>query len=279
MSYSYGSPVISSSPVISKPFKVACILFISSPADGLQAYDSTNKIPRYFDNTRWRAITDPTNVIKISTQTDWNDLVSGGTLTITVNTTVFISTTISTADEIVINSGISFSLLGNKISTAGILYTGASTFISATNPGFLRVDGINTMDGNSTGTLFNITGSTIFVEHSNSGVFNWSSLGSITDSAQFRVLSVGYFNSGAGFTNDNVGVSFFSGMVLANAVDMSSAFVNIIDTDVTTNVVIQGTNVIFLQANESLVNVDAAIGSLSSIEVTNNVLTGPGNLF
>ena len=60
---------------------------------------------------------------------------------------------------------------------------------------------------------------------------------------------------------------------------MNSAYINVINQNQTTNVIAESTNVIFLQAGESLLNIDPAIGSASSIIVSNNVISGSGDLF
>ena len=247
---------------------------ITTPSTGLRVYNTSTNIPNYYNGTRWTSQADPTNVIAITSQADWDALVSGGTLTVAANTTLMLRTTITTDAEIVINTGISFSILGSRISTAGIFYTDTLTFITSDGTAFLRIDGINNLDGGGDGQLLDITNSSVFVEMSNSGVFNWDDLGSITNSSQFRILSVGYFFNEAGFFIDNVATTFISGTVLANGADMSDSYFDIRSSQFNDIAVTVSGNDATLQPNESLLQIDPEIGDLSTVVVDDNLLSG-----
>jgi len=131
-------------------------------------------------------------------------LVVAGTITIAANTTILLKTFIVTADEIVINDGIDFSLLGNDIAGAGILYTGAGTFITSDGVNILRIFGIGFLSGNFTGTLFNITNAGQFFRLANMGIFNWAGIGTVTNSFVFETINAGIFNTGSKLVLDDV---------------------------------------------------------------------------
>lgn len=257
---------------------------IPTPPAGLELFNDINVRPEWFDGVDWRSGTDPVNVIPISSQTDWDDLAVAGTITIAVDTTLFIKTTITTSDAIVVNAGVRFSILGSRISSAGIIYTGGATFITSDGVLFLRVDGINNMNGSSTGTLFSIINSPVFLELSASGYFNWASLGTIENSAQFKVLSVGFFNSASGFIFDQVG------KLLLNLVTVSQTTVALGDSlfkirndftdgkDATISAVINSTNAT-LGFTDTLLEISPDIGFSSTSIVTSNIIAGGGGLF
>jgi len=248
---------------------------ISTPATGLEVYNTSTDIPSFFDSTTWRPLADPTNVISITTQSDWDDLVSSNTITITESTTILIKTFIATPANIVVNSGVNFSLLGQDIANAGILYVGGGTFITSDGFDVIRIFGIGFLSGNGSGTLFNITNGGTFFRLQNNGIFNWDGLGTVSDSAVFEILNTGVFNTGSKFVLDNVINIALDGANFTNFItDTSDALVQIKSSellDITATITLTSS---LLKPNESYLEIDPAVGDGSTFVVTDNSLAG-----
>ena len=248
---------------------------IASLTAGMQGHNTSTNIPSYFSGTRWLPMSDPTNVISITSQADWDALVSGGTITIASNTTILVKTFISTADEIVINSGVNFSLLGSDIASAAILYTGAGTFITSDGVSVLRIFGFGSLNGNFTGTLLSIINGGQFFRIQDMGIFNWAGLGTVTNSFVFEIVNAGIFNTGSKLVLDDVQNIALDGANLTNFIsDTADSLVQIKSStlaDLAITVTLTSTQ---LQPTESLLQIDPAIGSGSTIVVNNNSLAG-----
>ncbi len=254
----------------------AQIRAINPVPNGLHAHDLTNNLPRYNDGTRWRAGGDPTNVISITSQGDWDQLVIGNTITITSNTTLLLKTFIVTSADILINTGIDFSLLGGDIAGAGLLYVGASTFIVSDGVNVLRMFGIGFLSGNGTGTLFNITNGGQFFRVANMGIFNWSGgLGSVASSNVFEILNAGVFDSEAKFVLDDVSNIAIDGATFTNAGNsVNDALVEIKSStfsDISATITLASSE---LQPGEELLLIDTSIGVNSLININTVSLSG-----
>lgn len=255
---------------------------IATPIDGLQLYNASVKKPKYYNGTNFLSM-DGMNatVIPIDSQADWDALSTTSVITISTDTSLLVRSPITTNKRINIVGNIDFSLLADKFaSVGGIKYTGAGDFITANGVAFLRIHGINRLDGDGTGTLLNIQNGTIFVEISSCGVFNWADLGTMTDCAQFRVPTAGFFFSGAGFKLNGVGRTFLKEMAGANIVSIAGPFFtlnNTVNTPVIAATVSE--NTITLKSDESLVSIDPDMGDDSRIIVNGVILLGDGALF
>jgi len=262
------------------PMTEAQLNAIVTPADGLQAYDTTNKIMRYFDNTEWRAASDPPNVIKISTQQDWDNLSGSSLITVSVNTTFDIRTSITTDKRINVVGAIEFSILGSKVAGTAVNYTDGGTFITADGVRILRLDGVNAFDGDGTGTFFDVKNGAVIVEFSSTGLFNWSDMGTLTDCAQFRVPTAGFFFNGAGLKLKGVLRTFLKEIAGANIVSSSGPFFLLNNTAKTQTInATISENTITVQSDESILCLEPDLGDSSRIEVSGVITVGAGELF
>lgn len=254
---------------------------ISSPAAGLEVFNTDRESSDIRSDGSWlNTVADPENVITIATQAQWDDLSDSTTISIDTSTTILVKTAITTDKRIAVVGAVNFSLLGNKIANASITYTGGANFITADGIPFLRIHGFNSLHGNSTGTFLNIQNSTIFIEISSIGAFFWDDLGTITDCAQFRIPTAGFFFSGAGFKLNGVGRTFLKEMAGMNIVSHSGAWFTFNNTPKTPTIAVTiGENTITLKSDESLLSIDPDIGADSRIRVEGVIIVGDGELF
>ncbi len=220
-------------------------------------------------------VVDPSNVISITKQSEWDALVVSGEITIAVDTTILVKTFISTADEIVVNSGINFSLLGGDIATAGILYTGGNTFITTDGFDVMRIFGFGFFSGAGTGTLFDVTNGGTFFRIQDMGIFDWAGLGAVSDSQVFEILNAGVFRTGSKLVLDNVVNIALDGGNFTNFItDTSTPLVQIKSSkllDITATVTLTSSA---LKPNESFLQIDPAVGDDSTFVITDNSLQG-----
>lgn len=115
----------------------------------------------------------PANIIELHNSTELDDLASGGVITIASPTTWHVRGPLTTANRIVVNPGVSFTISGEFNVTGSITYTGTDIFISSN--GLLRIRSGITLISSSTGTLFNNTGGILNLEQSQYA--GWDDLG------------------------------------------------------------------------------------------------------
>jgi len=248
---------------------------ITTPPLGLELFNNTNDRPNFVTASGdWLNIAgNPDNIIEVSTQDDWDKL--GATINITVNTTILIKTSISTTAVITIDPGVNFSLLGEDLASSEIFYTGGSTFITSDGVGIFRIFGIGRLDGNGTGTLFNIINGQSFFRTSETAIANWLSIGTITDSQAFEIVDASVGDIATALVLDDVtNIGLNRANFINPLIDSNDAHIKIKSSKGSNISAIITSLGSILNPNETLVRVDPAIGGGSIIVVTNTVLRG-----
>ena len=188
--------------------------------------------------------TNPPNIIEIKTLADFDDLASGGVVTISTNTTFILKASITTANRIVINTGIILHIVSQFIHDQNITYSGTGTFIT-TAGGTFSLQANAGLSSSSTGTLLSFTGTGIF-EIQNSRVLNWDNLGTFTDGRFFTTFST-FTNIDSGWTITDpieisvdslviIGTPFTGSFYTVNSKSSTTAIIfNIMDVEATSS--------------------------------------------
>lgn len=148
---------------------------------------------------------DPPNIINILTAADFDDLASGGIVTISTNTTLVLKASITTPNRIVINSGIILHINSAFIDDQNITYSGTGTFITTVG-GTFRAQANVGLASSSTGTLLSFIGTGI-LHIQNSRIINWTNLGTFTGGR--------FFTTFCSFTNT------VNGWIISNPIEIS----------------------------------------------------------
>jgi len=143
----------------------------------------------------------PPNIVELHNSAELDALASGGIITISSNTTWHVKAALTTANRIVVNSGILFRITGEFNATASITYSGTDTFITAPG-GNVQIYGAVSINSSSTGTFFVGTTNLCALVIQSSSLVGWTDLGSITDGQMFAANSA-CFNCTGGFTLTN----------------------------------------------------------------------------
>jgi len=145
--------------------------------------------------------TNPPSIIELKTSDDFNDLASGGIVTISVNTTFVVKSTIVTSNRIVINSGISCHIVGQSTASGVFVYTGNDTFVTSTGA-FRVLSNVTLVSAGSTATLITQTGTGVF-RVSECAIVGWNSLGSM-DGGILSLQTMSFSSVDGGLTMTNI---------------------------------------------------------------------------
>lgn len=150
--------------------------------------------------TNWfKRDVNPSNVQIITSAAEFDTLASGGIVTISVDTTLWIKDKITTANRIVVNTGIVLHITGGTYADPSITYSGTATFI--TSLGTVRIfDGV-LLISSSTGTFVSMSGGgTLNIR--NTAIIGWDNLGTYADGS-FANVDISYVNIDSGWTITN----------------------------------------------------------------------------
>lgn len=160
-------------------------------------------------NTGWyRADINPPEIVVINDTNELEDLATGGIITVTGNLTIIVKQPIITDVEFVMSGAGFLTITAERNSSALINYTGAGTFISGTTSRFVVIAEGITLNGDSTGTLLDLTANNLAIF--STFLANWADLGSFTGSFVL-ISSVTFVNWTVGFDfiDCNVGIDAF----------------------------------------------------------------------
>lgn len=153
--------------------------------------------------TNWfkRSINPSTTTIEINTQAEYDDLFTAGVFTISTEITLVVHVSVSGSGRFVLSSG-AITITAQDTADAGLTYTGTGSFFSGT--GTVQVFDSCDLISTSTGTLFNLTGTSIV---DNITITGWDDLGTVTGSVFFW-RDTSFINISSGITIvDPIGIS------------------------------------------------------------------------
>lgn len=166
--------------------------------------------------------TNPPNVKEIKTLDDFDDLASGGIVTFATSTTLILKATISTANRIVVNSGITLHIAANSITGGTLNYTGTATFITTVGGTVRIIDNGVVASSGGTATFLSQSGGGTFTLQ-DAALSGWNILGNYSDGLFVNRFS-NFINCLGGWTITNPSIvvgfsaaSFNIGTVLTGA--------------------------------------------------------------
>lgn len=143
----------------------------------------------------------PSNIIELNSSAEFDDLASGGVVTISEATTLVFKVPITTANRIEITGlGTFFHITANDGATSSLTYTGTGTLFTSAG-GSLQIHARMQVISLSTGTLLDINGGP-GVNLRESAFFGWDDLGTVANTGFFMSQSF-MQNIGSGLTLTN----------------------------------------------------------------------------
>lgn len=221
----------------------------------------------------------PVNTVIINNQTDWDNMASGGVITIAVNKYILLNTNIETTHTIFINPQQTLFLGLKNDSNATLNYSGSGTFITGYNIAFCFINKTNQLSNFSTpfvrgtGTLCDINGANGCLWQDNI-FWGWGSMGAIRNAGILDINNALFGDCGTmtigGIQNHSFqrvifNTSFFGGGSLNDALvkversDFLSSYLFVLGTT-------------FLQSGESLLHVDCALENKSRVLLTDTFM-------
>lgn len=155
--------------------------YVRSDNDTSASYESLELT----SGTTWfKRSVNPTNVVEINTQAEYDDLFTAGSLTVTSDLTLDFKIEVTGTNVFIVDTGGQLFLNGGTRAGVGISYSGTGTLLTGQNGGQIQVTGDCSLTSTSTGTLWVMTGGGgSFVN--NISMTGWDSLGVFNDGIFF----------------------------------------------------------------------------------------------
>lgn len=234
------------------------------------------------NNTDWmKMYAIPDNIKIINTQADWDDMASGGVITISSSLYIVVNCIINTSHTIFINPGQTFYITCYNNGNALVNYNGSGTFITGYNIGFSFINKTNQFSNfpsfpipsRGTGTLCDINGANGNLWQDNI-FWGWGSMGSVRNCGIFDVNNALVGDCGSvtvsGIQNHSFqrviyNTAFFGGpslnepLIRVERADSLSSYLFVLGTA-------------FKQSTEPLLYIDPALDITSRVLITNTYL-------
>lgn len=225
------------------------------------------------NGTNWfRRNVYPSKDFEINTQAEYDALFTGGVMTITTGTTIFINLQVSGTGIFVLSGGADLTISGRNISDAGITYSGTATLFNGV--GTLQIFDAVDIISSSTGTMISIFG-TVLLE--NITVIGWTLLGSLFFGV-FLLRFIDFVNIIDGFTINNA-VIVFCFSVSLTGIPFTGTFYTFNSTSVT-GTIGQFDSGVFLSVASTGTIFDFGLTNTKIIPITvDNQQVGIGNIF
>lgn len=227
-------------------------------------------------STNWlKRSVNPVDVIEILNSAEFDDLASGGIITLTSDTTFHIKGQIVTSTRIVAPAGVRLTLTGDYGANPQLIYTGSDTFI--TSSGFVGIFATLQLISASTGTCFSLTGPAALLILRGLFLIDWVDMGSLNGAGGFFASDVTHVNMGAGYDITDCPVVSIKDFLQAGTPFSGSFFIinsRIPNTTMSFSEVL-GQN---LDSSGSVFDINTRLDNNSVINIRNSAAVG-GDLF